>query len=141
MCRSTRPTHTPLQVISTHSNTLENVVVSHTETAPPTLFLWLLVRSLLSVTHISMTAILHKHESGSCEGQPEGRKDMEHCLPCALKAGKHLYAHLKKDDQLFFIFIFDMFFSPTGALKSYLRELPEPLMTTELYDEWIQASK
>uniref|UniRef100_A0A4W6G066 Rho GTPase-activating protein 44 n=1 Tax=Lates calcarifer TaxID=8187 RepID=A0A4W6G066_LATCA len=27
-----------------------------------------------------------------------------------------------------------------GALKSYLRELPEPLMTTELYDEWIQAS-
>ncbi|KAJ0001327.1 hypothetical protein NQD34_006347 [Periophthalmus magnuspinnatus] len=28
-----------------------------------------------------------------------------------------------------------------GALKSYLRELPEPLMTTELYDEWIQASK
>lgn len=30
---------------------------------------------------------------------------------------------------------------PTGALKSYLRELPEPLMTFELYDEWIQASK
>ncbi|XP_062930367.1 rho GTPase-activating protein 44-like isoform X5 [Mobula hypostoma] len=27
-----------------------------------------------------------------------------------------------------------------GALKSYLRELPEPLMTLELYDEWIQAS-
>ncbi|XP_037647325.1 rho GTPase-activating protein 44 isoform X5 [Sebastes umbrosus] len=27
-----------------------------------------------------------------------------------------------------------------GALKSYLRELPEPLMTTELYDEWILAS-
>ncbi|XP_026020573.1 rho GTPase-activating protein 44 isoform X4 [Maylandia zebra] len=27
-----------------------------------------------------------------------------------------------------------------GALKSYLRELPDPLMTTELYDEWIQAS-
>ncbi|CAL1588220.1 unnamed protein product [Knipowitschia caucasica] len=27
-----------------------------------------------------------------------------------------------------------------GALKSYLRELPEPLMSTELYDEWIQAS-
>ncbi|XP_053367445.1 rho GTPase-activating protein 17a isoform X2 [Clarias gariepinus] len=27
-----------------------------------------------------------------------------------------------------------------GALKSYLRELPEPLMTYELYDEWIQAS-
>ncbi|XP_041861137.1 rho GTPase-activating protein 44 isoform X5 [Melanotaenia boesemani] len=27
-----------------------------------------------------------------------------------------------------------------GALKSYLRELPKPLMTTELYDEWIQAS-
>lgn len=29
----------------------------------------------------------------------------------------------------------------TGALKSYLRELPEPLMTFELYEEWIQASK
>ncbi|KAM9456843.1 rho GTPase-activating protein 44 isoform 3-T6 [Clarias gariepinus] len=27
-----------------------------------------------------------------------------------------------------------------GALKSYLRELPEPLMTLQLYDEWIQAS-
>ncbi|XP_030019237.1 rho GTPase-activating protein 44-like isoform X1 [Sphaeramia orbicularis] len=27
-----------------------------------------------------------------------------------------------------------------GALKSYLRELPEPLMTFELYNEWIQAS-
>uniref|UniRef100_A0A3Q3LFL4 Rho GTPase-activating protein 17 n=1 Tax=Mastacembelus armatus TaxID=205130 RepID=A0A3Q3LFL4_9TELE len=25
-----------------------------------------------------------------------------------------------------------------GALKSYLRELPEPLMTYQLYDEWIQ---
>ncbi|KAM9345554.1 rho GTPase-activating protein 17b isoform 3-T4 [Symphorus nematophorus] len=27
-----------------------------------------------------------------------------------------------------------------GALKSYLRELPEPLMTFGQYDEWIQAS-
>ncbi|XP_032430253.1 rho GTPase-activating protein 44-like isoform X4 [Xiphophorus hellerii] len=27
-----------------------------------------------------------------------------------------------------------------GALKSYLRELPEPLMTFELYIDWIQAS-
>ncbi|XP_042360184.1 rho GTPase-activating protein 17b isoform X3 [Plectropomus leopardus] len=27
-----------------------------------------------------------------------------------------------------------------GALKSYLRELPEPLMTYGLYDEWLQAS-
>uniref|UniRef100_A0A8C4R1R5 Uncharacterized protein n=1 Tax=Eptatretus burgeri TaxID=7764 RepID=A0A8C4R1R5_EPTBU len=27
-----------------------------------------------------------------------------------------------------------------GALKSYLRELPEPLMTFQLFDEWIQAS-
>ncbi|XP_069373247.1 rho GTPase-activating protein 17a isoform X5 [Paralichthys olivaceus] len=27
-----------------------------------------------------------------------------------------------------------------GALKSYLRELPEPLMNYQLYDEWIQAS-
>lgn len=28
-----------------------------------------------------------------------------------------------------------------GALKSYLRELPEPLMSYQLYEEWIQASK
>ncbi|KAG1967154.1 rho GTPase-activating protein [Pimephales promelas] len=27
-----------------------------------------------------------------------------------------------------------------GALKSYLRELPEPLMSYQLYEEWIQAS-
>uniref|UniRef100_A0A8C4EVJ3 Rho GTPase-activating protein 17 n=1 Tax=Dicentrarchus labrax TaxID=13489 RepID=A0A8C4EVJ3_DICLA len=27
-----------------------------------------------------------------------------------------------------------------GALKSYLRELPEPLMSYQIYDEWIQAS-
>ncbi|XP_062388128.1 rho GTPase-activating protein 17b isoform X2 [Sardina pilchardus] len=27
-----------------------------------------------------------------------------------------------------------------GALKSYLRELPEPLMTFHLYDDWLQAS-
>ncbi|XP_028332211.1 rho GTPase-activating protein 17a isoform X3 [Gouania willdenowi] len=27
-----------------------------------------------------------------------------------------------------------------GALKSYLRELPEPLMTYQLYDDWILAS-
>ncbi|KAM7381958.1 hypothetical protein PAMA_012699 [Pampus argenteus] len=27
-----------------------------------------------------------------------------------------------------------------GALKSYLRELPEPLMTHQLYDDWNQAS-
>ncbi|XP_043945342.1 rho GTPase-activating protein 17 isoform X2 [Protopterus annectens] len=27
-----------------------------------------------------------------------------------------------------------------GALKSYLRELPEPLMTYHLYEDWIQAS-
>lgn len=55
------------------------------------------------------------------------------------KGKKIAFHHLKTADQL--VFILDMFFSPTGALKSYLRELPEPLMTTELYDEWIQASK
>ncbi|KAM6215903.1 SH3 domain-binding protein 1 isoform 1-T1 [Rhynchocyon petersi] len=27
-----------------------------------------------------------------------------------------------------------------GALKSYLRELPEPLMTFELYDDWMRAA-
>lgn len=47
----------------------------------------------------------------------------------------------KKRSQLVFFFFCSLFFSPKGALKSYLRELPEPLMTTELYDEWIQASK
>lgn len=28
----------------------------------------------------------------------------------------------------------------TGALKQYLRQLPEPLMTSHLYNEWIKAS-
>ncbi|XP_010015710.1 PREDICTED: SH3 domain-binding protein 1 [Nestor notabilis] len=28
----------------------------------------------------------------------------------------------------------------SGALKSYLRELPQPLMTFELYNEWLQAA-
>lgn len=30
---------------------------------------------------------------------------------------------------------------PLGALKSYLRELPEPLMTFKLYDEWIKVAR
>ncbi|XP_056152935.1 rho GTPase-activating protein 17a [Lampris incognitus] len=37
----------------------------------------------------------------------------------------------------------EFYFDPhavAGALKSYLRELPEPLMTYQFYDEWIQAS-
>ncbi|CAL1291674.1 unnamed protein product [Larinioides sclopetarius] len=29
----------------------------------------------------------------------------------------------------------------SGALKSYLRELPEPLLTSALYDEWMNAAK
>ena len=28
-----------------------------------------------------------------------------------------------------------------SVLKSYLRELPEPLMTHTLYDEWMNAAK
>lgn len=28
----------------------------------------------------------------------------------------------------------------TGALKCYLRELPEPLMTFELYEDWFKAA-
>ena len=28
----------------------------------------------------------------------------------------------------------------SGALKLYLRELPEPLMTFSLYNEWMQAA-
>lgn len=28
-----------------------------------------------------------------------------------------------------------------GALKSYLRDLPEPLMTYTLYDEWMAAAR
>ena len=27
-----------------------------------------------------------------------------------------------------------------GALKLYLRELPEPLMTFDLYDDWMKAA-
>ena len=27
-----------------------------------------------------------------------------------------------------------------GALKLYLRELPEPLMTFDLYDDWMEAA-
>lgn len=29
----------------------------------------------------------------------------------------------------------------SGALKSYLRELPEPLMTSDLYDDWMRAAR
>lgn len=39
--------------------------------------------------------------------------------------------------------VYHLFFSAhflTGALKSYLRELPEPLMTFELYNEWLEAA-
>jgi hypothetical protein len=28
-----------------------------------------------------------------------------------------------------------------GALKSYLRDLPQPLMTYTLYDEWMAAAR
>lgn len=28
-----------------------------------------------------------------------------------------------------------------GVLKSYLRELPEPLMTFELYNEWVKVAR
>lgn len=28
-----------------------------------------------------------------------------------------------------------------GMLKSYLRELPEPMLTFDLYDDWINAMK
>uniref|UniRef100_A0A8C5U519 Rho-GAP domain-containing protein n=1 Tax=Malurus cyaneus samueli TaxID=2593467 RepID=A0A8C5U519_9PASS len=28
-----------------------------------------------------------------------------------------------------------------GALKSYLRELPQPLMTFELYDKWVKVAR
>lgn len=43
--------------------------------------------------------------------------------------------------HLLIFFSSSLFIVWLGALKSYLRELPEPLMTYELYDEWIQASK
>lgn len=32
-------------------------------------------------------------------------------------------------------------FMVSGALKSYLRELPEPLMTFSLYEEWTQVAR
>lgn len=57
------------------------------------------------------------------------------------KNKKTLPSSEKKKKPTRFFFFCSLFFSPKGALKSYLRELPEPLMTTELYDEWIQASK
>lgn len=28
-----------------------------------------------------------------------------------------------------------------GVLKSYLRELPEPLLTHKLYDQWMSAAR
>ena len=28
-----------------------------------------------------------------------------------------------------------------GALKQYLRELPDPLLTFQLYDRWMEAGK
>lgn len=48
----------------------------------------------------------------------------------------HIIYALYVDKCIYLIILF----SP-GALKSYLRELPEPLMTYELYNDWIQASK
>lgn len=61
---------------------------------------------------------------------------------------------MKKTTLYIFVYIYHilckckcvcMHFSPLwscpGALKSYLRELREPLMTYELYNDWIQASK
>lgn len=60
---------------------------------------------------------------------------MEHGLASREKTTLHFF---QRADQFLRC---PCFFNPTGALKSYLRELPDPLMTTELYDEWIQASK
>lgn len=34
-----------------------------------------------------------------------------------------------------------VWYMKTGVVKLYLRELPEPLMTFKLYDEWIQAAR
>lgn len=51
------------------------------------------------------------------------------------------YKSTKNDKHLVQIIFSLLFCSHTGALKSYLRELPEPLMTFGLYDEWTQASK
>lgn len=48
-----------------------------------------------------------------------------------------LYIHCMCTNTCIFLIIS----SSPGALKSYLRELPEPLMTYELYNDWIQASK
>lgn len=38
---------------------------------------------------------------------------------------------------LYLLFIF----VGSGVLKQYLRELPEPLMTFELYSDWMQAAQ
>lgn len=37
-----------------------------------------------------------------------------------------------------FLVFFTLF---SGAFKLYLRELPEPLLTYELYSEWMQAAQ
>lgn len=50
-------------------------------------------------------------------------------LPC-VENGSHLY-YLSNDNTSSLV---------TGALKSYLRELPEPLMTFELYNDWFKAA-
>lgn len=96
-----------------------------------------------SISHISMKICVEQSESGSCTGlQGACWRGGEEIWGTVKKKTKKPSPPLrKKRSQLVFFFFCSLFFSPKGALKSYLRELPEPLMTTELYDEWIQASK
>ncbi|XP_043919277.1 SH3 domain-binding protein 1 [Protopterus annectens] len=60
-----------------------------------------------------------------------------------LAAGASLLRRLKKRLDCGRIDMEEFYSDPhavAGALKSYLRELPEPLLTTELYDEWFTAA-
>lgn len=95
-----------------------------------------------SISHISMKICVEQSESGSCTGlQGACWRGGEEIWGTVKKKTKKPSPPLRKKKPTRFFFFCSLFFSPKGALKSYLRELPEPLMTTELYDEWIQASK
>ncbi len=62
------------------------------------------------------------------------------CLPMAMSL-RHYEQYIFTVCAQIYTCISLIIWSSPGALKSYLRELPEPLMTYELYNDWIQASK
>ena len=86
---------------------------------------------LLSISHINMKSVL------GCQGSGGGGL----ASPVLWTEKTFLLPLFSQSWPVVVSFTLTLLSAPTGALKSYLRELPEPLMTTELYDEWIQASK